>query len=51
MNAEDQQDLDLIIHETSRAADIVRGLLDFARERPPLMEELDLNDVVAARSS
>ena len=36
MDAQDQQDLDLIIHETTRAADIVRGLLDFARERPPL---------------
>ncbi len=46
MSEEDQQDLDLIIHETSRAADIVRGLLDFARERPTLMEPLDLNDVV-----
>lgn len=46
MDAQDKQDLDLIIHETTRAADIVRGLLDFARERPPLMEELDLNDVV-----
>jgi two-component system NtrC family sensor kinase len=45
-DAQDVQDLDLIIHETSRAADIVRGLLDFARERPPLMEELDINDVV-----
>ncbi len=45
-DAQDTQDLDLIIHETSRAADIVRGLLDFARERPPLMEELDINDVV-----
>ena len=36
MDAQDQQDLDLIIHETTRAADIVRGLLDFARERPHL---------------
>ena len=43
---EDREDLDLIIHETTRAADIVRGLLDFARERPVLMEPLDLNDVV-----
>ncbi len=46
MDAEDQQDLDLIIHETTRAAEIVRGLLDFARERPTTMEPLDLNDVV-----
>ena len=34
MSEEDNQDLDLIIHETTRAAEIVRGLLDFARERP-----------------
>ena len=46
MSEEDQQDLDLIIHETTRAAEIVRGLLDFARERPTKMEPLDLNDVV-----
>ena len=46
MEPQDVKDLDLIIHETTRAADIVRGLLDFSRERPTLMEELDLNDVV-----
>jgi two-component system NtrC family sensor kinase len=46
MREEDLQDLDLIIHETTRAAEIVRGLLDFARERPILMEPMDMNDVV-----
>jgi two-component system, NtrC family, sensor kinase len=46
MDDQDREDLDLIIRETSRAADIVRGLLDFARERPVLMERLDLNEVV-----
>ena len=46
MDEQDQQDLDLIIHETTRAAEIVRGLLDFARERPTMMEPLDMNDVV-----
>ena len=46
MGQEDHEDLDLIIHETTRAAEIVRGLLDFARERPTMMEPLDLNDVV-----
>ena len=46
MSEEDHQDLDLIIHETTRAAEIVRGLLDFARERPTKMEPLDINDVV-----
>jgi two-component system, NtrC family, sensor kinase len=46
MEAQDREDLDLVIRETTRAADIVRGLLDFARERPVLMEPLDLNEVV-----
>jgi two-component system, NtrC family, sensor kinase len=46
MDEQDREDLDLIIRETTRAADIVRGLLDFARERPVLMEPLSLNDVV-----
>jgi len=36
----------LIISETSRVAEIVRGLLDFARERPAAKEALDLNDVI-----
>ena len=38
MDRQDKQDLDLIIHETTRAAEIVRGLLDFARERPVVKE-------------
>jgi two-component system NtrC family sensor kinase len=46
MDQQDQQDLDLIIHETSRAADIVRGLLDFARERAASKEALYINDVI-----
>ena len=43
---QDAEDLDLIIHETKRAADIVQGLLDFARERPAVKEPLSINDVV-----
>ncbi len=46
MDHQDKQDLDLIIHETTRAAGIVRGLLDFARERPTVKEPLDINEVV-----
>jgi two-component system NtrC family sensor kinase len=46
MDEQDLQDLDLIIHETTRAADIVRGLLDFARERAAIKEPLDINEVV-----
>jgi two-component system, NtrC family, sensor kinase len=46
MDEEDRQDLDLIIHETTRASEIVRNLLDFARERAAIKEQLDLNEVV-----
>ena len=46
MNDEDRQDLDLIIHETRRAAEIVRGLLDFARERPVVKSPFQVNEVV-----
>lgn len=46
MDEQDRQDLDLIIHETSRAADIVRGLLDFARERAAMKEPLEINHVI-----
>lgn len=46
MDEQDRQDLNLIIHETTRAAEIVRGLLDFARERAAIKEPLDINDVV-----
>jgi two-component system NtrC family sensor kinase len=43
---QEKEDLDLIIHETTRAAEIVRGLLDFARERATVKEPLDINDVI-----
>jgi two-component system, NtrC family, sensor kinase len=46
MDGQDLQDLDLIIHETTRAAEIVRGLLDFARERAVIKEPLNLNEVI-----
>ena len=41
-----QKDVDLIIHETTRVAEIVRGLLDFARERPTVKEPLDVNEII-----
>jgi two-component system NtrC family sensor kinase len=47
LDDQDRQDLDLIIHETTRAAEIVRGLLDFARERATIKEPLSINDVIA----
>jgi two-component system, NtrC family, sensor kinase len=46
MDEQDRADLDLIIRETTRAAEIVRRLLDFSRERPVLMQRLDINEVV-----
>jgi signal transduction histidine kinase len=39
-------DLDVIIRETTRVREIVRGLLDFARQSAPAKEQLDINDVI-----
>jgi two-component system NtrC family sensor kinase len=46
MDAQDREDLDLIVRETKRAREIVRGLLDFARETPTRVAPLDVNDLV-----
>ncbi|HOJ72884.1 MAG TPA: cache domain-containing protein [Phycisphaerae bacterium] len=46
MDAQDRQDLDVIIHETTRVGEIVGSLLDFARERPANKAMVDLNQVV-----
>ena len=46
MEVEDRSDLDLIIRETTRVRDIVRGLLDFARESPSRRQPLDINGPV-----
>jgi two-component system NtrC family sensor kinase len=46
MEPQDQQDLDVVIRETTRVSEIVRGLLDFARERPSIKGRLDMNDVI-----
>jgi two-component system NtrC family sensor kinase len=46
LDEQDRADLDLIIRETTRAAEIVRRLLDFSRERPVMMERLELDEVV-----
>jgi PAS domain S-box-containing protein len=46
LDDQDRHDLDLIIRETTRAGQIVRDLLDFARERPAAKQPLDVNDVV-----
>ncbi|MBN1489600.1 MAG: cache domain-containing protein [Phycisphaerae bacterium] len=46
IDPQDRQDLDLIVNETTRVREIVRGLLDFARERPVEREWLNINEVV-----
>jgi two-component system NtrC family sensor kinase len=43
---ETRQDLEVIVRETKRCREIVRGLLDFARQAPPLRRPTDLNVVV-----
>ena len=47
-NLEDQsrKDLDKIIAQAQRAATIVRGLLDFARQRPPEQKPVQINSVL-----
>jgi two-component system NtrC family sensor kinase len=46
MDAQDREDLDLIVRETKRAREIVKGLLDFARETPQVKTQVDINDLV-----
>jgi two-component system NtrC family sensor kinase len=41
-----REDLDVIVTETTRCREIVRSLLDFARERPTQMQTVDINTVV-----
>jgi two-component system NtrC family sensor kinase len=45
MDAQDREDLELIIRETKRAREIVKGLLDFARETPQVKTQVDINDL------
>jgi two-component system, NtrC family, sensor kinase len=42
----DAEDMDLVIRETRRCADIIRRLLDFAREKAPEKKYTDLNQVI-----
>jgi two-component system, NtrC family, sensor kinase len=46
LDDQDRLDLDLVIRETTRVRDIVRGLLDFARERPSKKSWVDVNELV-----
>ena len=40
------EDLDIIVEETNRCREIVRSLLDFARERPVAMRVMDIHEVL-----
>ena len=41
-----KQDLEVIVRETKRCREIVRGLLDFARQTPPRRQPTDLAEVL-----
>ncbi|MFN8587032.1 MAG: ATP-binding protein [Candidatus Eisenbacteria bacterium] len=41
-----KEDLEVIVRETKRCRDIVRGLLDFSRQSPPQHKPTDLNEIV-----
>ena len=44
--SQDAEDLDLVIRETKRCASIIRRLLDFAREKTPEKQLVDLNGLI-----
>ena len=45
--SDEQKDLETIVHETKRCREIVKGLLDFARQMPMSRTMVDINTVVA----
>lgn len=46
-NTEMQEDLNVIVRETLRCRDIIKGLLDFARQSTPRKNKTSINEVVA----
>ena len=42
----DLEDIDIIIRETTRVCEIVRGLLDFARQTPAQKGDINVNDIL-----
>jgi two-component system NtrC family sensor kinase len=46
LDDQDREDLDLVLRETTRVREIVKGLLDFARQSPSAREPLDINEVI-----
>ncbi|MFH0908849.1 MAG: ATP-binding protein [bacterium] len=49
--ADEQEDLKVIVRETIRCRDIVKSLLDFARQSVPTKREADTNEVIASAVS
>ncbi len=45
-NPEVEEDLKVIVRETKRSREIVKGLLDFARQSVPKKKEADINDII-----
>ena len=45
-NTELRKDLEVIVRETERSREIVKGLLDFARQSVPKKSEVNINDVI-----
>jgi len=42
----DRKDLEVIVRETTRCREIIKGILDFARETPPQRKPCQVNDVI-----
>ncbi|RJP56474.1 MAG: HAMP domain-containing protein [Ignavibacteriales bacterium] len=45
-NPEFQEDLKVIVRETKRSREIVKGLLDFARQSVPKKNKADINEII-----
>jgi two-component system NtrC family sensor kinase len=45
-----KEDLEVIVRETKRCRDIVKGLLDFARQSQPAKRQADLNEIIVHAS-
>jgi len=45
-NPEMKEDLEVIVRETKRSRDIVKGLLDFARQSTPRKGKININEVI-----
>ncbi len=45
-NPETQEDLNVIVRETMRSREIVKGLLDFARQSTPKKSSVNINEII-----